>query len=56
MFHSAAALACLVALPQVQAATVTYDFSVALTTGPAAGTTAIGYFSYDSASVIAGGG
>lgn len=56
VFHSAAALACLVALPSVQAATVTYDFSVVVTTGPAAGTTASGYFSYDSASVVPGGG
>lgn len=48
---SAAALACLVALPPVHAATVTYDFSVAVTSGPASGSTASGYFSYDSASV-----
>lgn len=54
--RSAAALACLLALPALQAATVTYDFSVALTSGPASGTTALGHFSYDSASVIAGGG
>ena len=54
--RSAAALACLMALPSLQAATVTYDFSVAVNGGPAGGTTASGYFSYDSSSVIAGGG
>ena len=54
--RSAAALACLMALPSLQAAPVTYDFSVAVMTGPAAGSTAFGHFSYDSASVIAGGG
>ena len=53
--RSAAALVCLAVLPSVQAATVTYDFSVAVTTGPAGGTTASGFFSYDSASVIPGG-
>ena len=56
VLRRAAALACLVALPPVHAATVTYDFSVAVRTGPAIGSTAFGYFSYDSASVIAGGG
>ena len=55
VLRSAAALACLMALPSLQAATVTYDFSVAVNGGPASGTTASGYFSYDSASVIAGG-
>ena len=54
--RGAAALACLMALPTLQAAPVTYDFSVAVTTGPAGGSTAFGHFSYDSASVIAGGG
>ena len=56
LLRSAAALACLMALPSLQAATVTYDFSVAVTGGPANGSTAFGHFSYDSASVIAGGG
>ena len=56
VLRSAAALACLMALPSLQAAIVTYDFSVAVTTGPAGGSTAFGHFSYDSASVIAGGG
>ena len=56
VLRSAAALACLVTLPSLHAATVTYDFSVAVTSGPAVGSTASGYFSYDSASVIAGGG
>ncbi|MBC7733266.1 MAG: hypothetical protein H7306_15430 [Bacteriovorax sp.] len=56
VLRSAAALACLLALSSLQAATVTYDFSVAVMTGPAAGSTAFGHFSYDSASVIAGGG
>ena len=41
--------------PSVQAATVTYDFSVAVTNGPAGGTTASGYFSYDTAIVNPGG-
>ncbi len=50
--RSAAALVCLAVLPSVQAATVTYDFSVFVTSGPAAGSTASGYFSYDSAIVI----
>ena len=54
--RSAAALACLIALPLLQAANVTDDFSVAVTGGPAGGSTAFGYFSYNSASVIAGGG
>ena len=54
--RSAAALACLMALPSLQAANVTDDFSVAVTGGPAGGSTAFGYFSYNSASVIAGGG
>ena len=56
VLRSAAALAFVMALPSLQAATVTYDFSVAVTSGPAIGSTAFGYFSYDSASVIAGGG
>ena len=56
VLRSAAALACLMALPSLQAATVTYDFSVAVMTGPAGGSTAFGHFSYDSASVSAGGG
>jgi len=56
VLRSAAALACLMALPSLQATPVTYDFSVAVTTGPAVGSTASGHFSYDSASVIAGGG
>ena len=53
--RSAAALVCLAVLPSVQAATVTYDFSVAVTNGPAGGTTAFGHFSFDSAIVIPGG-
>ena len=53
--RSAAALVCLAMLPSVQAATVTYDFSVAVTSGPASGTTASGHFSFDSAIVIPGG-
>ena len=53
--RSAAALVCLAVLPSVQAATVTYDFSVLVTNGPAGGTTASGYFSYDSASERPGG-
>ena len=56
VLRSAAALACLMALPSLQAMPVTYDFSVAVTSGPAGGSTAFGHFSYDSASVIAGGG
>ena len=56
VLRSAAALACLMALPSLQAMPVTYDFGVAVTTGPAGGSTAFGHFSYDSASVIAGGG
>ena len=49
--RSATALVCLAMLPSLHAATVTYDFSVAVTSGPASGSTASGYFSYDSASV-----
>ena len=56
VLRSAAALACLMALPSLQAAIVTYDFNVAVATGPAGGSTAFGHLSYDSASVIAGGG
>ena len=52
--RSAAALVCLAVLPPVQAATVTYDFSVLVANGPAGGTTAAGYFSYDTATVIPG--
>ena len=55
LLRSAAALVCLAALPSVQAATVTYDFSVFVTSGPAVGSTASGYFSFDSAIVIPGG-
>ena len=50
--RSATALVCLAMLPSVQAALVTYDFSVLVTSGPAGGTTASGYFSYDTAIVI----
>ena len=56
VLRSAAALACLLALSSLQAATVTYDFSVAVTTGPVGGSTAFGHLSFNSASVIAGGG
>ena len=55
MFRSAVVLACLLPLSSLHAATVTYDFSVAVTSGPASGSTASGYFSYDSASVTPGG-
>ena len=55
LLRSAAALVCLAMLPSVQAATVTYDFSVFVTSGPAVGSTALGHFSYDSATVIPGG-
>ena len=52
--RSAAALVCLAVLPSLQAATVTYDFAVFNMSGPG-DTAAYGHFSYDSASVIAGG-
>ena len=52
--RSATALVCLAMLPSVQAATVTYDFSVLVWNGPAGGSTASGYFSYDTAIVDPG--
>ena len=52
--RSAAALVCLAVLPSVQAATVTYDFSVR-TWNAADPTFSRGHFSYDSASVVPGG-
>lgn len=54
LLRSAAALVCLAMLPSVQAATVTYDFAVFGMTGPGDIAT-YGHFSYDSASVRAGG-
>ena len=52
----AAGFALMAALPQAQAAIETFNFSVTATTGPLAGTSASGSFSFDSSVVPAGGG
>jgi hypothetical protein len=43
-------------VPQAIAEPITYDFSVSPTTGPLAGVTANGSFTYDSSSIVLGGG
>src|SRR5580700_5347402 len=45
----------LATIPACNAATISYTFSVTATTGPLAGTTASGTFSYDSSSIVLGG-
>jgi PEP-CTERM motif len=44
------------AIPAVEASPITYNFSVTATSGPLDGTTASGTFSYDSSSIVPGGG
>jgi hypothetical protein len=52
----AVAIAAVVAPTMVFAAPVTYDFSVTATSGSLSGTTAAGYFTFDSSIIPAGGG
>jgi hypothetical protein len=52
----AAALTTLMVAPCARAVPVTYDFTVTGTSGPLSGTVAHGSFSYDSSSVVPGGG
>ena len=43
-------------MPEAEASPVTYSFSVTATTGTLSGTTALGTFTYDTSSIVPGGG
>jgi hypothetical protein len=51
-----AVLATLIVIPSAEATTITHAFSVTATEGPLQGVTAVGTFTYDSSSVLPGGG